>query len=81
MLHHGFGLGAKKLLRGLISILDPPLHINRHIRNQGLGEESIFVDDSGICPKLDEIAKDRNVESGIEDSDEEPSPKKRMKKI
>ena len=37
-----------------------------------------------ISPKLDEIAKDQNVESGIEDSDEEPSrpcPKKKMKKI
>ena len=34
-----------------------------------------------ISPKLDEVAKDQNVESGIEDSDEKPSPKKRMKKI
>ena len=36
-----------------------------------------------ISPKLDEIAKDQNVESGIEDSDEEPlgpCPKKKMKK-
>ena len=37
-----------------------------------------------ISPKLDEIAKDQNAESGIEDSDEEPSrpcPKKKLKKI
>ena len=29
---------------------------------------SVFVDDGGICPKLDEVAKDKNNESGIKDS-------------
>ena len=49
----------------------------REIKNQS---KIIFIMKI-ISPKLDEVAKDQNVESGIEDSDVEPSPKKRMKKI